>query len=227
MALETVITGFNEYVAMWQCITLRYGDTVQERGREQAVNQAPAEALSSRRCDGRQLQHLCVFVCGYVQLFSHALLRCFPPGGRILKDKSWSQWEDPRISLCQWQILPISSVTSFLLVALISVTDLFLKLGADMSKTVIMPLLLFPLQEGKMVTNLETQPGKARSWVGLLVVERLSCSMAAFALPLSENVLSPGTSLQTDASFCYCFCCTVSAWDMVRVWSKTSITVEV
>lgn len=183
--------------------------------------------MSARRRDGRQLHDLRVLVCGYVQLFCHALLHCFPPGGRILKDKSWSQWGDPRIFLCQLQILPISSVTSFLLVALISVTDLFLKLGADMSKTVIMPLLLFPLQEGKMVTNLETQPGKGRSWMGLPVVERLSCSMASSALPLSENILSPGTSLQTDTSSCYCFCCTASAWDLVRVRSKTSITAEV
>ena len=38
--------------------------------------------------------------------------------------------------------------------------------------------------------------------------------MAASALPLSENVLSPGTSLQTDTSSCYCFSCTAPAWDL-------------
>lgn len=37
------------------------------------------------------------------------------------------------------------AATSFLLVALVAITDLFLDLGADVSKTVIMSLLLFPL----------------------------------------------------------------------------------
>lgn len=78
-----------------------------------------------------------------------------------------------------------------------------------------------------MVTNLEIQLGKARSWVRLPVEERLSCSGAASALSLSENVQSQRTSLQADSSSCYCFCCTASAWDLVGLWSKTSITVEV
>lgn len=38
---------------------------------------------------------------------------------------------------CQLQNIPGSSVTSFLLVALIAITDLFLKLGVDISRTAI------------------------------------------------------------------------------------------
>lgn len=37
------------------------------------------------------------------------------------------------------------AITSFLLVALIAIPDFFLNLGADVSKTVIISLLLFPL----------------------------------------------------------------------------------
>lgn len=65
---------------------------------------------------------------------------------------------------CQLQNIPSSSVTSFLLVALMAITDLFLKLGADISKTAITPSLLLLQLKRKMVLNLGIQLGKARRW---------------------------------------------------------------
>lgn len=206
------------------CFTV-WGHSIRKRkGTNSELNSS--RSCSAEGCVGRQPQHLYVFACSYIQLICHSLLHCFPAGGRICKDmKAHLSGRPQDFLFCQLQNILSWSVTSFLLVALMAITDLFLKLGADISKTAITPLLLLHLLKRKMVLNLGIQLGKARRWAGLPVEERSSFPMVASAFPLSKNALSSGISPQADIGSCCCFYCTAIAWDLVGVWSQTSIVV--
>lgn len=65
----TIMTGFNKYVVMWQCINLQYRDTAWGKGRESGELNCIKGCVSSR-----QIQHLYTFVCSHALLCSPALL---------------------------------------------------------------------------------------------------------------------------------------------------------
>lgn len=153
--------------------------------------------------------HLYVATFNSSVIVSYTAFQQVGESARIWKPISVGRPQD--FLSCQLQNIPSSSVTSFLLVALIAITDLFLKLGVDISRTAITPLLLLPLLKRKMVLKLGIQLGKARRWARLPIEERSSYPMAASAFPLSKNVLSSGISPQADTGSCCYFCCTVIA----------------
>lgn len=118
---------------------------------------------------------VCLFSCSV--MLSYA---AFHQVGESTKTKANLSGETPWFRSVNYKTYPANLSQTLLLVALISISDLFIKLGADISKTVIMPLLFFPCRKEKWLWSWRSNwPRPEDEWGSLL-----SSSVAAFALPL-------------------------------------------